>query len=223
MDYTSRSNTGSSSKSSAPPVYRGSRIETFITDREGEEYTGDPQDMGTPAFTRTGSFVSNLPLCNRHWKAPSFRPIPLTRIEQYRTYSPQKREYEYLEASDVRRQVREAPSRPSRRNPYPKYYGNKPPLDLQAQPPYREYPVVPTPTSASSRRNYGEHRANPGPVRAFYNENDRDRGGFDVGFHDARLPTTGPRDGAEDRRSHFSLATYREAPTYTDTATLRRR
>ncbi|KFH40801.1 hypothetical protein ACRE_085040 [Hapsidospora chrysogenum ATCC 11550] len=194
---TSRSNTGSSSKSSAPPVYRGSRIETFITDREGEEYTGDPQDMGTPAFTRTGSF--------------------------YRTYSPQKREYEYLEASDVRRQVREAPSRPSRRNPYPRYYGNKPPLDLQAQPPYREYPIVPTPTSASSRRNYGEHRANPGPVRAFYNENDRDRGGFDVGFHDARLPTTGPRDGAEDRRSHFSLATYREAPTYTDTATLRRR
>lgn len=136
---------------------------------------------------------------------------------QYLTGTDKQPEYKYLQASDVRRQVQQAPS--YEQPVYPKKYWNKPPLPLQAQPPYKEFPIVPSPRNGSASRNY-VHPDPPGPVRAFYNDGDRSK--FDVGFHDEKEPPRGPREGRPYMDSPFSLAPYLPAPTYTDTSTIHR-
>jgi hypothetical protein len=137
---------------------------------------------------------------------------------QYTTGIDDKPEYKYLEASDVRRQVQEAPSTPSSKTKYPVKYHNNSPLPLRAQPSYKEFPVVPSPHQGSTPVNYvhGE----PGPVRAFYDENDLSE--FDVGFHDPQKPPLGPRNGKPYPNRPYTLATYRPAPTYIDTSTIKR-
>ncbi|UQC89629.1 uncharacterized protein CLUP02_15160 [Colletotrichum lupini] len=66
----------------------------------------------------------------------------------------------------------------------------------------------------SGRMRYASGRSNPapGPVRAFYNENDRST--FDVGYKDVTLAPRGPRNGRQHGNSNFSLATYHPAPTH---------
>ncbi|KAK6065698.1 hypothetical protein SCUP234_12459 [Seiridium cupressi] len=162
-----------------------SRIHTVDIDRPHQAYSGAPEDEDIPSFARTGSY--------------------------YQTGATQQ-EYRYLEASDVRRQVREAPSIDRSVGGYPKTYHNQPPQPLRAQQPYKEYPIVPSPQGGSAP---GNHRAGrrPGPVRAFYNDADRTK--FDVGYHDANSAPAGPRDGREFMNTNYSLGKYYPAPTYT--------
>lgn len=126
--------------------------------------------------------------------------------------------YKYLQASDVRRQVRQAPPQHRSTGKYPQPYGNRPPLPLSAAPPYTEYPIVPSPRDGSAPCNYTG--GNPGPVRAFYNNDDRER--FDVGYHDPNRPPVAPRNGRSHASTPYSLAEYRPAPTYTNTSDIRR-
>ncbi|OTA92449.1 hypothetical protein M434DRAFT_12379 [Hypoxylon sp. CO27-5] len=183
MPLFSRSHNAPSTSSSSRN--QGSRIQTVDIDRPHQTYSSNPEDTDIPSFTRTDSYY------------------------QTGTTEP---EYQYLAAADVRRQVREAPLALNSSGRYPSIYHNKPPLPLRSQPPYREFPIVPSPQGGSAPGNYRYDK--PGPVRAFYNDNNRTQ--FDVGYHDPNRATRGPRDGREFADTHFSLAQYHPAPTYTN-------
>ncbi|KAF6835855.1 hypothetical protein CMUS01_05636 [Colletotrichum musicola] len=115
------------------------------------------------------------------------------------TASSTTHEYKRFEAAEVRRQVREAPPFEGQTKGYPKEYHNDPSLPLTAEPQCTEYPIVPT-----AGGNY--RRGRPGPVRAFYNDSDREN--FDLAYHDDSRPPIGPREGRDYKRSPFSLARY---------------
>ncbi|KAK7984723.1 hypothetical protein PG988_002345 [Apiospora saccharicola] len=119
-------------------------------------------------------------------------------------------EYTYLEASDVERQVLEAPTRRQSQGGYPKAYRNDPPLPLSSPGPHLEYPIVPSPRLGQAGVNYQRGSA-PGPVRAIFNETDRSR--FDVGFHDDTKAPPRPQKGKGYQNSPFSLATYHPGGT----------
>ena len=146
--------------------------------------------------------------------------------EQYETGS-KNDDYKYLTASDVRRQVSEAPKHDySVAGSYPKPFHNLPSgagsdrttLSLSSNPPRKEFPIKPS--NGVTGRNYTG--GNPGEVRAFYNVGDRSR--FDVGYKDDSAAPTAPRGEGRHARRPFALATYHggEGPTYTDTSTGRR-
>lgn len=113
----------------------------------------------------------------------------------------------YLNASEVRRQVQEAPNKkvripaasgPSARRPlakYPSTFKNTENLPLASQTPRQEYPVFSTGSWNS------EARDSAGLARAVYNN--RDRAIFDVTYHD-------PRKGSHNG-GNVSIAPYRPA------------
>jgi hypothetical protein len=139
-------------------------------------------------------------------------------MQQYRTGA-EPQEYRHHQASDVRRQVEEAPRQDGQRSSlYPKEYHNNPPQPLSARGPYSEYPIRPSPRDGAAPSNYTS--GCPGPVRAFYNNDSRSE--FDVGYHDSFLPPRGPRNGREHPNSNYSLASYHPGPDYTDNSTYRR-
>ncbi|KAK1465877.1 hypothetical protein CMEL01_11869 [Colletotrichum melonis] len=172
----------------------GSKIQTVMTDRPAQQYAGEPSESGVPDFTRTGSFYQGSS-----------------------SHDPNQR---YYQASDVRRQVREAPAGLAAQRHYPRVYHNQPPLPLSSAPPYREFPIVPSPQDGSTPKNFTRSDPTPGPVRAFYNENDRST--FDVGYKDVTLAPRGPRNGRQHGNSNFSLATYHPAPTHVDCSSVKR-
>ncbi|KAK8122650.1 hypothetical protein PG984_011320 [Apiospora sp. TS-2023a] len=137
----------------------------------------------------------------RQSSAPEFT----RRVPYYETSITDAPEYAYLEASDVERQVLEAPTRIRSHGVYPKPYRNDPPLPLSSPGPHLEYPVVPSPRPGQAGANYRRGSA-PGPVRAIFNENDRSR--FDVGFHDDKKARSRSQKWERYPNSPFSLATY---------------
>lgn len=199
--------TASSSTTTQTQAAQGSRIPIMASDPSTRSYPPEHEATQAPAFTRTGSYVS----VSSDFKMPE----SLTR--QYETGITQP-QYQYLQASDVRRQVQEAPTNIRSVGAYPKTYHNQPPEPLRAQPPFREYPVVPSPANGSPAGNYTG--GNPGPTRAFYNNNDRST--FDVGYHDSTRAPLGPRNGRAHTNTPYSLAKYVPAPDFIDTSTLRR-
>ncbi|KAK6860442.1 hypothetical protein PG995_004078 [Apiospora arundinis] len=170
------SSSSSQTSSSKVSMSQTSRIETVqLTNRGGRQYPTEPQDSDTPEFVREGSY--------------------------YETGVDDQPEYKYLQASDVRRQVQKAPSRP-------KSVG-----------PHREFPIVPSPKPGEPGRKW-KGKSEPGPVRAFYNENDRTQ--FDVGYHDKTRAPLGPQNGRKHQNTPFSLATYHPAPVNIDTANVKK-
>ncbi|KAK7962080.1 uncharacterized protein PG986_002905 [Apiospora aurea] len=145
------------------------------------------QDPDVPDFVRRGSY--------------------------YETGVTDRPQFTYLQASDVRRQVQQAPAQFGAEARYPRPYHNNPPEPLTSQAPHREFPIVPSPAPGQAPSNF--QRGMPyGPVRAFYNENDRTQ--FDAGYHDDTRPPTGPRKGSQYPKSPYSLATYHPGPTASD-------
>ncbi|KAK6829501.1 hypothetical protein PG987_010085 [Apiospora arundinis] len=135
---------------------------------------------------------------------------PITTYTTYETgVDDDQPEFKYLQASDVRRQVQQAPKEMKSAGIYPRYYGNKPYQPLSSPAPHREFPIAPSPQPGEAPRNWQPGRK-PGPVRAFYNEQDRSQ--FDVGYHDPSRPPTGPQNGAAEVKRPYSLATYHPGP-----------
>ncbi|KAK7983546.1 hypothetical protein PG989_010948 [Apiospora arundinis] len=154
------------------------------TKRDARQLTTEQEDSGTPEFVRRGSYYE-------------------TGVDD------DQPEFKYLQASDVRRQVQQAPKEMKSAGIYPRYYGNKPYQPLSSPAPHREFPIAPSPQPGEAPRNWQPGRK-PGPVRAFYNE--QDRGQFDVGYHDPSRPPTGPQNGAAEVKRPYSLATYHPGP-----------
>jgi hypothetical protein len=103
--------------------------------------------------------------------------------------------YKYLRASEARRQVAAAPARKIRLDPkegstskrknqskYPKHFGNKENLKVQATKPdsINEYPMVREHGGVYDQRD----REAPGPSRAVYNNHDRTK--FDIVYHNEK-------------------------------------
>jgi hypothetical protein len=96
----------------------------------------------------------------------------------------------YIRASEARRQVLEAPdkrprlpaetSKRGKLASYPETFKNREKLPLQAQSPWKEYPVMP---SGSWDPATGKHGVKA--TRAIYNNGDR--GTFDVIYHDPTI------------------------------------
>lgn len=107
--------------------------------------------------------------------------------------------HEFYQASDVRRQIREAPSERRGRAGYPKFHGNFERNPLNAEPPLLEHPVAPTPGPGQRPSNY--RHGVPGPSRLIYNRDERDRG--DVIYHDQSRPANGPQTG--EHPGHHSV------------------
>ncbi|KFH42084.1 hypothetical protein ACRE_072150 [Hapsidospora chrysogenum ATCC 11550] len=83
-----RSNTDQTAKpSSTGPVSKGSKVETVTAERDSEAHAADLQDTDMPAFTRTHSYYV------------ACTPDDSGQVE-----------YEYILASDVRRQINQAHS-----------------------------------------------------------------------------------------------------------------
>ncbi|KXH67473.1 hypothetical protein CSAL01_13180 [Colletotrichum salicis] len=168
----------------------GNKIETVITDRPSQQYAGEPSELDVPDFTRTGSF---------HQGSSS--------------HDPRER---YYQASDVRRQFREAPSGLAVHRRYSKGPSKQAPYaSLSSAPPYWEFPIVPSSQNGSAPKSFTHATPESGPVHAFYNEDDRTA--FDFGYKDVSLA---PR-GARNANSKFNLATYHPAPTYVDCSTVK--
>lgn len=72
---------------------------------------------------------------------------------------------------------------------------------------------MPSPRNGSAPRNFTS-RDPAGPIRAFYNNNDRRE--FDVGYHDAERAPVAPRRGRPYVSRPYTLAEYVPAPTYTE-------
>ncbi|KAK8016827.1 hypothetical protein PG993_015016 [Apiospora rasikravindrae] len=175
-----------SGTSSSSQTYK---IETVKpTKRKAQKDAAEPDASDSREFVRRGSY--------------------------YETGVTDQPECTVLQASDVRRQVQEAPKLMKSVGKYPGHYNNNPPLPLSANKPYREFPVVPSPAPGRTPQNY--RGGEPGPIRAFYNEQDRSH--FDVAYKDATKPPRGPRNGSPYPNSNFSLATYHAAPTVVDTS-----
>ncbi|KAI0393694.1 hypothetical protein F5Y17DRAFT_431456 [Xylariaceae sp. FL0594] len=130
-----------------------------------------------------------------------------TRTSAYYETKTKDPAYRFFEASDVRRQVAEAPSGDYyTEGAYPRPFSPPPSsgLRLRAQPPYREYPLIPSSSFAGGAgTGYRSDIHRPGPVRVFYNDDDRTR--FDVGYQ-----TTSRGEG----RTRYNLAVYHPAPTF---------
>ncbi|KAK8075342.1 hypothetical protein PG997_010005 [Apiospora hydei] len=185
------------------------------------------QDPDVPDFVRRGSYPGNVPSgphCFRRREVEEEKEevkhptTATTRLEvsemvTWRINTDQT-EYIYLQASDVRRQVQQAPSAQRSVGKYPGNYNNNPPLPLSSKTPRREFPINPSPAPGETPRNY--QGGQPGPIRAFYNDQDRTK--FDVGYKDASKPPRGPRNGSAHPNLNYSLATYHPAPTVTDTS-----
>ncbi|KAF6820948.1 hypothetical protein CSOJ01_00383 [Colletotrichum sojae] len=107
--------------------------------------------------------------------------------------------YKHLLASDVRRQVRQAPEYLHAQGKYPEVYENREPLQLQAEAPLTSHPIVPSPP-----RNWRSTNR-PGPVRAVYNSNNREE--FDVIYHDKNKQRGKDYDAhGKSKNAPFSLA-----------------
>ncbi|KEZ44243.1 hypothetical protein SAPIO_CDS3186 [Scedosporium apiospermum] len=187
LSHTGRTSSGNSQ---TPQGEERSKIQTLITERNDETqmYSGDPQDMEIPEFVRTGSYYV------------TGRDEP---------------DCKYFQASDVRRQVQQAPTTPRRFVKYLNRYHNGPRPLLHARRPFKEYPIAPSHQNGSAPGNFV--CGDPGPVRAFYSESDRSE--FDIGY---REPPRGLRKGKKHPDAPYSLASYHPAPTYTDTSTIGR-
>ncbi|KAF4927575.1 hypothetical protein CGCVW01_v002334 [Colletotrichum viniferum] len=109
----------------------------------------------------------------------------------YSAHCEDEPQYNHLNAADIRRQVRQAPSEPRSRGAYPHAYYNKPPLPLQAEREWTTFPMKPSPSKGDRGNNYTGGR--PGPVRAIYNDAERDV--FDVAYHDSRRTNREPKNG----------------------------
>lgn len=116
----------------------------------------------------------------------------------------------------MRRQARQAPDRIASSGPYPKHFNNGERMPLTAQPPLREYPIVPSPRDGAPGGNYTGYNGQyePGRTRAIYNAHDRTV--VDVAYHDRSQPPRGPREGRTHARTPYAMATYHPAATYTD-------
>ncbi|KAK8008385.1 hypothetical protein PG991_010936 [Apiospora marii] len=155
---------------------RGRRVDTVMSVQcsTAAQTQRESLQASAPGFTRQGSY--------------------------YETNITDAAEYTYLEASDVRRQVQEAPSRLRSQGGYPKVYRNNPPLPLSSSGPHVEYPIVPSPLPGEAGANY-RRGTPPGPVRAIYSEGDRSR--FDVGFHDQAKASLLPQTGQNDPKAEL--------------------
>ncbi|KAI8280042.1 hypothetical protein K4K60_005181 [Colletotrichum sp. SAR11_57] len=109
----------------------------------------------------------------------------------YSAHCEDEPQYDHLNAADIRRQVRQAPSEHYSRGLCPHEYGNKPPLPLQAEPRWSEFPMKPSPSKGDRGNNYTG--GNPGPVRAIYNDDNREV--FDVAYHDKTRPGRKSKNG----------------------------
>jgi len=115
-----------------------------------------------------------------------------------------------MKASEVRRQVQQAPDKRQRLPPpegskssrsylskYPETFKNKPEnfTNLQSKTPRKEYPLV-----AEPGKNWVPRASGPAEkVRGVYNSNDRNK--IDVVYHNAKE--------SKDTAANFSLANYR--------------
>ncbi|KAJ0290072.1 hypothetical protein COL940_001177 [Colletotrichum noveboracense] len=118
-------------------------------------------------------------------------------------------EYRFLLASDVRRQVRQAPSYHGGNHGYPHQYFNRERLPVRSEAPRYEHPIMPSPGEGRELDNWRPGLI-PGPVRAIYNEDDRTV--FEVGYHERSAAPSGPHVGA--RQSN--LARYHPTVDYRD-------
>ena len=95
---------------------------------------------------------------------------------------------------------------------YPKTFNNGEGLNLSSRRPHTEFPLTPSDGRSGNAYRGGD----PGPVRAFYNNGDRNT--VDVGFHDQREAPRGPRDGSAHARTPYTRADHYPAPTRVDTS-----
>ncbi|KAF9872697.1 hypothetical protein CkaCkLH20_09876 [Colletotrichum karsti] len=139
-------------------------------------------------------------------------------------------EYQYLLASDVRRQVRQAPAyeKPPRgkrppgvppKSGYPHEFFNDEELPLRTERPRSEFPILPSSGPGRPASNF-RPGMEAGRVRAFYNEDDRSV--FDVGYHRESTTDSGLRNDTNSVNTPFKLATYRPASYSSDTGEKRR-
>ncbi|EHL00131.1 hypothetical protein M7I_3891 [Glarea lozoyensis 74030] len=130
-------------------------------------------------------------------------PPEFTRTGSYYRSRVKETEYWYLQASDVRRQVQQAPAKANSRGRYPVKYGNEPYQSLSAQQLFTEFPIMRSPQNGLAPTNYANGQK-PGPIRAFYNEGDRMV--FDVGYHDPARASECKQVEGQDEKTPFSLA-----------------
>ncbi|KAK1699905.1 hypothetical protein BDP55DRAFT_645284 [Colletotrichum godetiae] len=77
-----------------------------------------------------------------------------------------------------------------------------------------------SPQNGSAPKSFTRATPESGPVRAFYNEDDRTV--FDVGYKDVSPAPRGPQNGARHANLNFSLATYHPAATPVNCSTVKR-
>lgn len=166
---------------------------------------GDPEPDTEPErhHVRQASYVSKQPPLP---PPPNLKEVCLTTLIQYSTGCDDQPRYKHLLASDVRRQVREAPDYLHAQGKYPEAYENREPLHLQAQTPFTSHPIVPSPRTGSPPRNWRSTNR-PGPVRAVYNSTNRET--FDVIYHDKNKQRGKDYDThGKSKQASFSLARY---------------
>ncbi|KAK2773402.1 hypothetical protein CKAH01_03862 [Colletotrichum kahawae] len=209
MSYSSsrhhfRSGTGSSTSSQTE--VRTSRRQTAIIDvedqreiqrsmhesRREEEY---PDDQDLEHLRRRSPTPSHV-----HVQA---KRSPLN-TSQYETDC-ERPEYRFLPASDVRRQVRQAPSYHGGNHGSPHQYFNREKLPVRSEAPRYEHPIMPSLGEGREPANW-RPGVMPGPVRAIYNEDDHTV--FEVGYHERSTASTGPHAGARQSTAPFRLARY---------------
>ncbi|KAJ5014761.1 hypothetical protein K4K57_001070 [Colletotrichum sp. SAR 10_99] len=115
----------------------------------------------------------------------------LSHDSYYSAHCEDEPQYEHLNAADIRRQVRQAPSEPRSRGHYPHQYNNRPPLPLQSERDWVEFPMKPSPSKGDRGNNYTGGK--PGPICAIYNDADREV--FDVAYHDKTRSLPQPKNG----------------------------
>ncbi|KAI8162297.1 hypothetical protein K4K49_000888 [Colletotrichum sp. SAR 10_70] len=203
MSYSSnrhhfRSGTGSSTSSQTE--VRTSRRQTAIIDvedqREIHRWTYEPR--------QEEDYLHEQDLEHRRRRSPT--------PSHYETDCDNP-EYRFLLASDVRRQVRQAPSYHGGNHGYPHQYFNRERLPVRSEAPRYEHPIMPSPGEGREPDNWRPGLI-PGPVRAIYNEDDRTV--FEVGYHERSAAPSGPHVGARQSNTPFRLARYHPTVDYRD-------
>ncbi|KAE9575565.1 hypothetical protein CGCF415_v001352 [Colletotrichum fructicola] len=223
MSYSSNRHhfrSGNGSSTSSQTEVRTSRRQTAIIDvedqreihrwtygpRQEEDYL-DEQDLEhRRRRSPTPSHVSDPPVL--HVLAERNPVI----ISQYETDC-ENPEYRFLLASDVRRQVRQAPSYHGGNRGYPHQYFNRERLPVRSEASRYEHPIMPSPGEGRELDNWRPGLI-PGPVRAIYNEDDRTV--FEVGYHERSAAPSGPHVGARQSNTPFRLARYHPTVDYRD-------
>ncbi|OQN95978.1 hypothetical protein B0A48_17921 [Cryoendolithus antarcticus] len=131
------------------------------------------------------------------------RSVLEARLDKYRRAYHVLKEQLHLNTvvlPSARAQVPTAPTTGPRHG-YPKTYENREQIASTksiSQPPYNEYPLMPQRyNDFATEKNRPGRKADPGPLRAIYN--DTDRSAFDVAYHNRKL-------GDHDR--NFEKAVY---------------